>query len=302
MSVIRVLIVVAAAMLLSACLPAVPAAYEPTYDTAPAAPQTTTELIFAVHPLHNPRRLFEVYQPLVDTINQHIGPSYRFRLETSRDYASFEAKLAARKFQFAVPNPYQTLRSEAHGYRIVGKMGNDRSFRGIILMRRDNNKSSIADLRNAPISFPAPTALAATMMPRLFLYQHGLGAADIDARYVGSQESSIMNVLLRKTVAGGTWPPPWEAFQRRQPNLAKQLVVKWETQPLVNNGLVVRDDVPQNVVQPVLEIVFGLHNNSNGKTILEAMEINRFEPADANTFEPVRRFVAEYEHAFGHQP
>ena len=29
----------------------------------------------------------------------------------------------------------------------------------------------------------APTALAATMMPRMFLYRHGLAAGDINARY-----------------------------------------------------------------------------------------------------------------------
>lgn len=302
MHILAVAIASAVAMLLSACSPAEPTAYEPTYAATLATPKAATEILFAVHPLHNPRRLFEVYQPLVDLINDRVGPAYHFRFETSRDYATFEGKLAAGKFQFAVPNPYQTLRSEAHGYRIVGKMGNDRRFRGIIVMRRDSKRSSIAELKGAPISFPAPTALAATMMPRMFLYQHGLGAADIDARYVGSQESAIMNVFLGKTVAGGTWPPPWEAFQRRRPALAKQLVVKWETEPLINNGLVVQDGVPQEVVRLVVDIVFHLHETPRGKVILEAMEIDRFEPADTNTFEPVRRFVAAYESTFGRQP
>ncbi len=302
-SVLRVLFAFTAVALLSACSPAEPAAYEPTYDTAPAVPQSaTSEILFAVHPLHNPRRLFEVYQPLVDLINERVAPTYRFRLETSRDYATFEKKLAIGKFQFAVPNPYQTLQSEAHGYRIIGKMGNDQRFRGIIVMRRDSQRTSINDLKGAPISFPAPTALAATMMPRMFLYQHGLDAADIDARYVGSQESAIMNVLLGKTIAGGTWPPPWEAFQRRRPALASQLVVKWETEPLINNGLVAHGSVSQDVVRSVSDVVFHLHENPRGKTILEAMEIDRFEPANAKAFEPVRHFIAAYETTFGRKP
>lgn len=302
MPIIGFILALVAATLLGACSPAEPAAYKPTYDSKPAEPLTGTEILFAVHPLHNPRRLFEVYQPLVDLINERVSSNYHVRLETSRDYASFEAKLATGKFHFAVPNPYQTLHCEAHGYRIIGKMGNDRRFRGIIVVRRDSKLTSIADLKGAPISFPAATALAASMMPRMFLYQHGLGAADIHARYVGSQESAIMNVLLGKTVAGGTWPPPWEAFLRRRPALAKQLMVKWETEPLVNNSLVAREGVPEDLAKAVTDVVLHLHKTTRGKLILEGMEIDRFEPADARTFEPVRRFVAEYETTFGSRP
>ena len=290
------------ALMLAACSPAELAAYEPTFADKPARVIAETEILFAVHPLHNPTRLFHVYQPLVDLINEQVGPTYRVKLETSRDYAAFEAKLADKKFHVAVPNPYQTLTSEAHGYRIMGKMSSDRRFRGIIVVRRDSNIASLADLKGAPISFPAPTALAATMMPRMFLYEHGLGAADINARYVGSQESAIMNVLLGKTVAGGTWPPPWEALLRRRPELAEQLEVKWETEPLINNGLVVREGVPRELADGLATVVFHLHEHQRGKAILEAMEIDRFEPADRSTFEPVRRFIRDYEAAFGSVP
>lgn len=279
------------AVLLAGCSPEESTSFEPAY--APNSPRTEvgTEYLFAVHPLHNPKRLFEVYQPLVDLINETAAPAFRFKLETLRNYAAFERKLAARKFHFAVPNPYQTLECEAQGYRIVGKMGNDLRFRGIIIVRRDTTMEDVADLKGVPISFPAPTALAATMMPRMYLYQHGLSAADINARYVGSQESAIMNVLLGKTVAAGTWPPPWEALLRRRPELADQLMVKWETAPLINNGLVVRNDVPEAHVRVLEAVVFSLHNHARGRSILEAMEIGQFDTADTRTFEPVRSFM-----------
>ncbi|MBI3433915.1 MAG: phosphate/phosphite/phosphonate ABC transporter substrate-binding protein [Proteobacteria bacterium] len=287
------------ACLLAGCTPDDPASYEPTYARNSAFTTAGAEYLFAVHPLHNPKRLFEVYQPLVDLINEAAAPAFRLKLETSRDYAAFERKLAARKFHVAVPNPYQTLASEARGYRIVGKMGNDQRFRGIIIVRRDSELQHVADLKGVPISFPAPTALAATMMPRMYLHQHGLGAGDINARYVGSQESAIMNVLLGKTSAAGTWPPPWEALLRRRPELAERLVIRWETKPLINNGLVVRADMPEAHVRVLETVVFQLHDHARGRAILEAMEIGRFDAADTRTFEPVRRFMREYETAFG---
>lgn len=277
-------------------------AYEPSYAKAPAVPDNRVEYLFAVHPLHNPRRLFEVYQPLVERLNAAAAPKFSVKLETSRDYASFEQKLGRRKFHFAVPNPYQTLDSEQNGYRIIGKMGNDSRFRGIIITRRDTVLASVMDLKGAAISFPAPTALAATMMPRMFLYRHGLAPDDINARYVGSQESAIMNVLLGRTVAAGTWPPPWEALLRRRPEIDKELEVKWETDPLVNNSLVVRNDVPEQHIEIVKSVLLSLHEQREGRLILEAMEIGRFETADTTTFDPVRRFLQEYETVFGRMP
>lgn len=88
-------------------------------------------------------------------------------------------------------------------------MGDDDNFRGIILVRKDSGIKSVKDLVGKNISYPAPTALAATMMPQWYLHIHGINIhTDITNSYVGSQESSIMNVFLGKSAAGATWPPP----------------------------------------------------------------------------------------------
>jgi len=285
--------------ILAACTPEKASTYEPKYASNAPPGQIGQEYIFAVHPLHNPKRLFEVYQPLIELINERVAPAFHLKLEASRDYAAFEAKLIARKFHIALPNPYQTLLSEHHGYRILAKMGSDEQFRGILIVRRDANIETFADLKGKAISFPAATALAATMMPRLFLIRHGLVPGDFEERYVGSQESAIMNVLYGKTTAAGTWPPPWEALLRRRPELINELVVRWETTPLVNNGVVVRNDLRPDDVNAVKDVLLTLHEHERGRTILKDIEIAKFETADTSSFETVRQFVAKYDAAFG---
>jgi ABC-type amino acid transport substrate-binding protein len=153
----------------------------------------------------------------------------------------------------------------------------------------------VADLKGKAVSYPAPTALAATMMPQYFLQTQGLDVnRDIANLYVGSQESSIMNVYLGKSAAGATWPPPWIAFTREHPNIAAQLEVKWETASLPNNGLVVRNDVPAPLRRQVEEALFNLHTTPEGKAILARMPLSRFEPATSATYEPVRTFLRQY--------
>jgi len=267
--------------------------YTPQYSTTP--PIKRDVYIFGVHPLHNPKRLFEVYQPMIDYINKHLTNS-ELRLEASRNYPAYDKKLFAGHFHFSLPNPYQTVTSTEHGYKIFGKMGDDENFRGIILVRKDSNIKKISDLKGKNISYPAPTALAATMMPQWYLYKHGIDInKDITNSYVGSQESSIMNVFLGKSAAASTWPPPWRAFIKERPEVRDQVEVKWETPPLPNNGLVVRSDVPQNIVDKVSSVIFSLHTHAKGRKILEAMELSRYEKADNKTYDPVREFLKQFE-------
>jgi phosphonate transport system substrate-binding protein len=267
--------------------------YAPAFSDRP--PATRTIYLFGVHPLHNPARLFEVYQPLMDYLAQQMPGAY-FKLEASRNYAAYEEKLYAGHFHFALPNPYQTVTATGHGYRIFGKMGDDENFRGIILARKDRGLREVADLKGQAVSYPAPTALAATMLPQWYLHSHGLDILkDLDNRYVGSQESSIMNVYLGQVAAGATWPPPWRAFAKERPEVAAALEIKWQTETLPNNGLVARQDVPEAVVEKVGELLFSLHTHAPGRVILAPMELSRFEPADDATYQPVRDFLARFE-------
>lgn len=269
--------------------------YTPEYSSAPT-PQHAT-LIFGVHPLHNPQRLYEIYNPLVEYLNRNV-PGITITLETSHSLEDFEKKLESRHFHFALPNPYQTLNSLQHGYHVFAKMGEDEKFHGIIVIRKDSGINMVADLKGKIVSFPAPTALAATMMPLYFLHTHGLDAnQDIKRLFSGSQESSIMNVYLEKSAAGATWPSPWQSFEKRNPQIAAELEVKWETPPLVNSGLVARDDVPPEVVSKVQSLLVALHTHDEGRQLLTAIPLSYFESATDATYQPVRDFMKKYSKA-----
>lgn len=249
------------------------------------------EYVIGIHPLHNPKRLTEVYGPVVDRLNAAI-PQAHFRLEGSRNYEEFEKKLFARRFDFAMPNPYETVRSLKYGYHVFAKMGDDELFRGIILVRRDSGIRQVSDLKGKKVSYPAPTALAATMMPQYYLHTHGLDVnRDIVNVYVGSQESSILNVLRGHVAAGATWPVPWNVFQQENPKQAAQLEVKWRTETLPNNGWVVRNDIPPILAEKVSKVLVGLRDTPEGRKMLKKIGISRFDYATSQTYKPVEQYL-----------
>ncbi|MBE0438605.1 MAG: phosphate/phosphite/phosphonate ABC transporter substrate-binding protein [Gammaproteobacteria bacterium] len=277
------------------------AAYRPSFSEQ-APDSANTIYLFGIHPLHNPKRLHELYGPIMTYINQHIDDA-EFRVEASRNYQEFDQKLYAGKFDFALPNPFQTLNSLQHGYQVFGKMGDDYNFRGIFLVRRDSGIREPIDLKGKNVSYPAKTALAATMMPQYYLQTHGLNINhDIRNVYVGSQESSIMNVFLGHVSAAATWPIPWLAFQQQQPDKADQLELIWQTEPLINNGLVARKDMPPQLVQRVATLLTRLHESPLGQAMLAQLSLSRFELATDDDYLIVQNFLDDFHHAIPDQP
>ncbi|MBI3170238.1 MAG: phosphate/phosphite/phosphonate ABC transporter substrate-binding protein [Chloroflexi bacterium] len=249
----------------------------------------------AIHPLYNPTKLFSAYQPLVDYLNSHLEDA-QITLEASRDYDTFEKKYVNRQPDFLLPNPWQTLQAMESGYQVIAMAGEPEDFKGIFIVRKDGPIEKPADLKGKAVSYPSPTALAACIMPQYFLHQNGVDVnRDIENRYVGSQESSIMNVYLGLTAAGATWPPPWRAFQRDHPQEAAELKVIWETEPLINNSVMARNDVPAGVRKKVQQLLITLHETEKGRDILAGMDTARFIFAEDSDYDIVRVFVAQFE-------
>lgn len=265
--------------------------YQPEYTIKSAA----TDKSYRVScPFSTPETLFAVYQPLVDYLNARLGGA-KLKLEASRDYESFEQKLYYRNLDFALANPYQAVMAVPNGYRIFAKMSDDSQSRGLVLVRRDSPVREVIDLIGKAVSYPANSALASTLLPQAFFHQHGLNVkTDLDNRYVGSEESAILNVYLGNAAAGTTWPLAWARFQRDEPAKAAQLTVRWETQTLPNNGWVARDDVPPELVDKVRGVLSGMGDDPEGRKVLEHIMVAGFEPADDKTFEPVQAFLRQF--------
>jgi len=281
-----------AALYLSACSKeAAPPA--PKYAEAPAVEARVYRL--AIHPLHNPEKLVRAYQPLIDHLNLQIADAL-FSLEASRDYAEYERKFRARAPDLLLPNPWQTLEAMKVGYGVIAMAGEPGDFKGIFVVRRDSGIKQPADLKGKVVAYPSPTALAACIMPQWFLHQRGVNVnRDIENRYVGSQESAIMNAYLGQVAVGVTWPPPWRLFQKDHPQEAAQLKVAWETPPLINNSVMVRDDLPPKLRARLRAELLKLNDSEPGRRILAGMETARFLPATDADYAVVREFVVRFE-------
>lgn len=273
--------------------------YHPFFTSQRPAANKQTEYVFGIHPLHNPQRMFEIFNPIMDILSREI-PNSKFTLEASRDYTDFNHKLENRKFHFTLPNPYQTIKGIKHGYHVFAKMGDDDNFRGIVLVRKDSHIKSILDLKGKKVGFPAPTALAASMMPQLYMQLHGLNVKkDIEVVYVGSQESSILSVYNKDVAASATWPPPWKSLATERPELLKELTILFQTDKFINNSVMARNDIDDKIIQTVKKILLQLPETLEGQQILKKMELSKFETASDENYQQVEKFIKIFKSKIG---
>jgi len=272
------------------------AAPAPQYTHQAPVSDQITHYIFDVHPLRNPQLLHQKFQPLMAYLETQL-PGTAFDLETSNDYADHERKLREGKPHFSLPNPYHASLSRDWGYHVIAKMGNDELFRGVFIVRKDSPIQTPTDLRGKVMASPAPTALAATMMPQLYLQKNGIDVAtDITNKYVGTHNSSIMNAYLRQSDISATWSVAWQAFQKSNPLEAADLKVIWQTPALIQPAIVARSDVAPDVVAQVARLLTTLQDSAQGRQLLKGIDTTRFVSASDSDFEVVRTFLAEFNH------
>lgn len=250
---------------------------------------------FTMLPLNSPATLVKIYQPLVDYLNQRLKGG-QMTFETSIDYPNFEQKFKERKPEFILPNPWQTLEAMKSGYTVIAMAGEPSDFTGVFVIRKDSKIREPKDLIGKTVSYPSPTALAACIMPQYYLYQHGIDVnKDMQNYYVGTQEASVMNVYAKTTSAGAIYPPSWRVFKKENPLVAAQLKVIWETEPLINQSIMVRDDVPVSIREQVRKYLLELDKTAEGKKILDGIETARFLPGTDKDYDLVKIFIDHFE-------
>lgn len=247
-----------------------------------------------IHPYLNSAKTYALYRPLFDYFEDHLE-DVQLVLETSTSYADYEEKLYRGDFDFSLPNPYQTLYAIENGYIVIAKMKPDEVFRGIFVTRKDNNLKDINEIKNSTISFPAPTALAASMMPLYFLHLNGIDInKDIKKKYVGSQISSILNAYSKDTLLGATWPPPWEIWKKENPEKAQEMEVIWQTKPLINNSIVVKNNIDNNIVAQIATLLVSCHTKTKCKKLLDNAGFEGFSEAKNCDYDVVKDFLKKY--------
>jgi len=165
----------------------------------PMRPESADKVYsFGVVPQFEPRKIFRIWRPILDELEQRTG--YSFELVGTPKIPAFEKKFMAGEFDFAYMNPYHImLGHDSQGYVPLVRDGG-RVLKGIVVVHKNSPIASITELDGQELAFPAPNALGASLLPRADLAQRNI---HVSPRYVQTHSSVYLHVAKKLTVGGG---------------------------------------------------------------------------------------------------
>jgi phosphonate transport system substrate-binding protein len=279
-----------------------PAPYMPAYGRSQVSPNTVPQYSFGVPPIRHARSLWDHYAPLVQALNNSKS-GFNLRMESGQTPDTYDRKLRAGAFDFALVDPYQVLVAEDRAYSVIARTGKLDRIRGVIIAARDGGIHRVEDLRDRTIAFTNTTALAATLLNQYELFENGL---DVRKRsvvvYTHSPETSLLSVAFNRADAAAVSAADWDEFRNDHLEVASRLIPVRHTDDLSGPAVIASRSVTPFSVLSLQAALIRLSSQPDGRLALQRAGLSEFRSGDNVSYDDVWDFLQRYNQVLGPLP
>lgn len=237
---------------------------------AASAGGETTDSLFGIIPQYSPQESARQWQPLLESLAAETNIPLRFA--TASRISRFEERVFAGDYDFVYLNPVMYREAQRRlGYRALAR---DESTTRGILVARQTGPTSLAQLADKGIAFPAPTAVAALMI-RIDLKAAGV---PYQYAYLGTHESVYRAVAAGQYVAGAG---VGHTFEQLPAAIRQQLRVMYQTEPFVSHVIAVHPRVAAADAARMQRALLALHTREPTRTLMRSVGFERLVPVAA---------------------
>ena len=247
------------------------------FSTARAADELVYS--FGVTPQFDSRTTNDTWSPILAQLQARTG--LRFELMGAPNIPAFERRFGQQEFDFAYVSPYLAMLASSSYVPLVRDVAT--LLVGIIVVRKDGPIQDLRSLQGKSMAFPAPNAMAASLMTRAHLDQLGVA---VQPHYVKTHTSVYLNVALGQTDAGGG---VLQTLEEQPLNVRERLRVLDKTIGVAPHPVVANKRIDPKVRERVRAALLALGETAEGRALLVKVPINRLGRADAEDFLPLKR-------------
>lgn len=225
----------------------------------------------AVVPQLTPVEMYNAWTPVAEALAQADVPC---ELVVHPSIARFEQEFRSGGADIVFLNPYHMVMArQAHGY--VPLLHDAKPLEGVLVVRQDSPYTTLAQLRDQRIAFPAPNALAASLYIRAVLErEHHVRH---ETWYAMNHRNAIRQVLAGDAAAAGVV----KTTLALEPESVRQsLRVLYTTPALAAHPLAVHPRVPGAVRQRIRDVLLAMAADPTRKPQLQAIQMPNPVPAD----------------------
>lgn len=240
---------------------------------------------FAVAPQYEQRKLFSIWQPVVDELSRRTG--YKLKLVATLTVPEFESELAKGRFDFAYINPYLVVKTDQRqGY--IPLVRDQQPLRGILVVRNDSPLKTPAELDGAKLAVPALDALGACLLLRAELEQtFKTRLTPVDVK---SHSSVYLQVATGQLPAGGGVE---KTLQVQDKAVQDTLRVLYTTRDMPSHPIVAHPRLPTKVRQTLQQSLLELAVTEDGKKLLQKIPMPEPVATSMQDYMPLKKLGLE---------
>jgi phosphonate transport system substrate-binding protein len=234
--------------------------------------QEENSFTFAIVPQQSAKKLAKVWTPILKELSVTSGVNLVFT--TAPNIPTFEKRLAEGLYDFAYMNPYHfTLYNKSAGYSALAKQ-KDKFIQGIIVVQQDSPITTVQELGGLKLAFPAPSAFAATLLPKADLLARNI---TVQSQYVSSHDSVYLAVARGFLPAGGGI---MRTFNNVPVQVKDKLRILWKTKQYTPHAIASHRNISLVTREKVLQSLLSLDKTAHGEALLKAINFTAFEKAN----------------------
>jgi phosphonate transport system substrate-binding protein len=164
------------------------------------------------------------------------------------------------------------------------------TYHGYILVRKNSNIRSVADMKNRTIAFVEKATTAGYIFPLAFLRRNGVKIIDgyfKEYYFTGSHDAAINALLSGDADIACAKNTVYEIMAEKDPRLQKDLLILARSPDVPSNGLGLRRDMQFSIKSDIKKTILEMHKDPDGRKVLKEFGVLRFIETTREDYQPV---------------
>lgn len=248
----------------------------------------------AVGAMVSPKETFVHYKEILDYIGRKL--ERRVDLIQRKTYREINQGLEKGEIDlaFLCSGPYVTGRDNS-GFQLIAapQINGSNFYRSYLIVNEASPVSKLEDLQGKTFAFTDPDSNTGKLVPTRWLAEIEQKPETFFSKTIltYSHDNSILAVAKGLVDAASVDSLIWDYYSRRNPELTARTRIIKKSEPYGIPPLVASPALSHQLKHEIGRIVISLHNDAEGRRILDNLMIDRFVEAKDEWYDSIRKMI-----------
>ena len=235
----------------------------------PAPSHTAPSLTLGIHPYLAAAELYKRFTPLAEYLEKKLGTEVTIRISSTYEANMLSISSGEIDIAFMGPVAYARLPGNSGPTPLLAafESNGNRTFRGVIIVRRESGINNLPQLKGKKFAFGPPTSTMGNIVPRAMLLKEGVNVDQLgQAEYMANHDNIALSVLAGRFDAGALKE---DIFRQYEPQGLRALAI---SDPVPDHLFVARHGLPGGTIDKLRQILLSLQDTEEGRQILASIQ------------------------------